>query len=131
MRLDTQIAKARIEIDDQSEQLSPEFDRNQQTVSFHLTNILPPGKYTLSLKFQSRIIEEPHGLFIQRYEVETLGAVEHLLVAEPQTAETRRIFPCWDEPEFRATFQLSVKTGSQNTVFSNMPIVVEQSTWTG
>jgi aminopeptidase N len=125
--LDTQIAKARIEIDDQSQQLSPEFDQNQQTVSFHLTRILPTGKYTLSLKFQNRIIEEPHGLFIQRYEVGPLGVLENLLVAEPQTAETRRIFPCWDEPEFRATFQLSVKTGSQNTVFSKMPIVVEQS----
>jgi aminopeptidase N len=125
--VDTEIAKARIEIDNQPEQLSPNFDRNGQTVSFHLTHILPVGKYTLSLQFQNRIVEEPHGLFIRRYEVGPVGAVEHLLLAGPQTAETRRIFPCWDEPEFRANFQLSIKTGSQNTVFSKMPIVVEQS----
>src|SRR3984893_15281784 len=101
-------------------------ESNQQTVSFVLENRLPPGNYTLSIKFQSRIREEPHGLFIQPYEGAP-GTVEHLLAIEPLTGDARRIFPCWDEPAFRATFQLSIKTRRQNTVLSNMPIFAEQA----
>jgi aminopeptidase N len=124
--LDTQITRARIEIDRQAEELSPQLDSNRQTVSFDLENRLPPGKYTLSIKFQSRILEEPHGLFIQPYEG-ALGTVEQLLAIVSQTADARRIFPCWDEPSFRAAFQLSIKTRRQNTVLSNMPVFAEQA----
>src|SRR5580658_6701836 len=65
--LDTQIAEARIEIGDRTEELAPQFDSNLQTVWFDLKDELPPGKYMLSVKFQSRMIEQPAGLFIQPY----------------------------------------------------------------
>ena len=123
--VDMQISRARIEIDGRSEELAPQLDSNQQTVSFDLESPLQPGKYTLSIKFQSRITEEPRGLFIQPCKG-MLGTVEHLLATGPQAAGARRIFPCWDEPSFRATHQLSIKTGSQNTVLSNTPVFVEQ-----
>ena len=90
-----------------------------------MKNVLQPGKYTLSIRFQSRIVERPHGLFLQPYKDGELAATEHLLATELQTDDTRRIFPCWDESTFRATFQLSVKTGKENTVISNMPVFVE------
>jgi aminopeptidase N len=120
--LETEIDKAKIESDGRPEELTPQFDLNRQTVSFDLKNELQPGKYTLSIKFQSRITEQPRGLFIQRYEDSAFGSADDLLA----TAETRRIFPCWDEPAFRAAFQLSVKTGRQDTVISSMPVFVEQ-----
>src|ERR1700730_1900593 len=44
--LDTQITRARIEIDRQAEELSPQLDSNRQTVSFDLENRLPSGRYT-------------------------------------------------------------------------------------
>jgi aminopeptidase N len=43
-----------------------------------------------------------------------------------EATDARRMFPCWDEPAFRATYQLTVKTSKENTVVSNMPIVAEQ-----
>ena len=70
--VDTEIGAAKIAIGDRKEELTPQFDSNQQTVSFELANILQPGLYTLSFKFQSRIGEQPHGLFIQHYD--TVGS---------------------------------------------------------
>ena len=124
--LDTQIAKAWIEIGDRREELAPKVDSNRQTVSFDLKNVLQPARYTLSIKFQSRIVEQPQGLFVHLCD-EALDTVESLWATKPQATDTRRIFPCWDEPVFRATFQLSLKTGKQNTAISNMPVFVEQS----
>jgi len=121
--VDTEIAAANIAIGDRKEELIPQFDSNQQTVSFESQNILELGLYTLSFKFQSRIGEQPHGLFIQHYD--SHGAMEHLLASEMEPGDARRVFPCWDEPVFRAIFQLSVKVRKENTVISNMPVFVE------
>ena len=68
MRSDTQIAKARIEIDDQPGGTQPAIRFESADSLIRLDECIAAGKYTLSIKFQSRIIEEPHGLFIQRYE---------------------------------------------------------------
>ena len=121
--IDTEIAGVNIAIGDRKEELTPQFDSNQQTVSFALPNTLEPGLYTLSFKFQSRIGEHPHGLFLRHYD--SHGAREHLLAAELEPGDARRVFPCWDEPAFKAIFQFSVKTRTENTVVSNMPIFVE------
>ena len=94
--LETQIGKATIEIGDHAEELTPQFDSSQQTVSFDLPNLLPAGSFTLSIKFQSQIIEAPHGLFIRSYE----GTAWYSRTAFGnglQPSDARRIFPCWDE----------------------------------
>jgi len=123
--VDTEIVAAKIAIGHRKEELTPQFDSDQQTVSFESANILEPGLYTLSFKFQSRIGEQPHGLFVQHYD--SNGTLEHLLATELEPGDARRVFPCWDEPVFRAIFQLSVKASKENTVVSNMPVFVEMS----
>jgi aminopeptidase N len=123
--VDTEIAVAKIEIGDRKEELIPQLDSNQQTVSFESQNILEPGRYILSFKFRSRIGEQPRGLFIQHYDFN--GTLEHLLATDMEPGDARRVFPCWDEPAFRASFQLSVKARKEHTVVSNMPVFVEVS----
>ncbi|HEY6840517.1 MAG TPA: M1 family metallopeptidase [Chthoniobacterales bacterium] len=122
---ETVIDKATLEIDDRLEELVPQFDATEQTVSFNLRDVLRPGKYALSIKFQSRIIEQPPGLVVQAY-AGKFGSPEFILAIAPATTGQRRIFPCWDGPEFPATFQFSIKTGAQDRVVSNSPVLVEQ-----
>jgi aminopeptidase N len=118
-----EIAAANIEIGDHKQALVAQFDAGQQTVSFELNELLNPGRYTLSLKFQSTISEQPPGLFIRRYD--SHGTLEQLLATDLGPVDARRVFPCWDEPVFKAIFQFSVKTANENTVVSNMPVFVE------
>jgi aminopeptidase N len=122
--IDTTLSAVKLARGTDRQEMTPVIDKDQQTVSLQTKQPLQPGNYTLSFKFQSRITEQPHGLFIQRYLSQ--GKKETLLATQMEATDARRMFPCWDEPVFRATYQLTVKTSKENTVVSNMPIIAEQ-----
>jgi aminopeptidase N len=39
-----------------------------------------------------------------------------------EPTDARRMFPCWDEPSFRAVFQLTAIVPAKHTALFNMPI---------
>jgi aminopeptidase N len=122
--VDTEISLAVLRGENVDEQLTPVVDESQQTVAFHPKARLEPGNYKITFKFQSKITEQPHGFFVQYYH--SHGTLERLLATQMEPTDARRLFPCWDEPSFRATYRLSIKTEKQNSAVSNMPVSVEQ-----
>ncbi len=122
--VDTEFSQARLSGSDGSEELTPQIDSKAETVTFQTKSLLQPGSYQLSLAFQSKITEQPHGLFIQYFRIG--NQLERLLGTHMEPTDARRLFPCWDEPAFRATYQLTVKAKKEDTVMSNMLLVGEQ-----
>jgi len=122
--VDTEFSQARLSDSHGSEELTPQIDSKAETVTFQTRSLLQPGAYQLSLAFQSKITEQPHGLFIQYFR--TGNQLERLLTTHMEPTDARRLFPCWDEPAFRAVYQLTVKAKKEDTVMSNMPVAGEQ-----
>jgi aminopeptidase N len=106
------------------EKLIPQQDLAQQQVKFVTAQDLRPGSYTLSFCFRSPINTESRGLFLQHYQ--SNGKTETILATQMRPDKARQMFPCWDEPAFRATFQLSVKVDKKTSAVSNMPDVAEE-----
>jgi aminopeptidase N len=106
------------------EKLNPQQDLNAQQVKFETAQDLRPGAYTLSFCFKSPINTESRGLFLQHYQ--SNGKTETILATQMRPDKARQMFPCWDEPAFRATFQLSVKVDKKTSAVSNMPDVAEE-----
>ena len=123
--VDTDISQARLSGAHTSEELTAQIDSKAETVTFQTKASLEPGSYQLTLTFQSKITEQPHGLFIQYFRIG--DRLERLLSTQMEPTDARRLFPCWDEPVFRAVFRLTVKAKKEDTVISNMPIVSEQT----
>src|SRR5260221_7124033 len=122
--VDTEFSQARLSGSRGSGELTPQIDSKAETVTFQTRSLLQPGAYQLSLAFQSKITEQPHGLFIQYFR--TGNQLERLLTTHMEPTDARRLFPCWDEPAFRAVYQLTVKAKKEDTVMSNMPVAGEQ-----
>ena len=79
------------------------------------------GRHVLDFDYVGRIEKSAQGLFVQPYRtVDGKDAV--LLSTQMEATDARRMFPCWDEPAFRATFQLTATVPAAWTVVSNMPI---------
>ncbi len=96
-------------------------DDAQQLTTVTLAHAAHPGTHTLTFSYQGKLETQPHGLFVQHYTTPT-GIKRVLLSTKMESTDARRMFPCWDEPAFRATFQLTVTVPAAWATISNMPV---------
>jgi aminopeptidase N len=96
-------------------------DDARQLTTVKLPRKAPAGTHTLSFVYTGRLETQPHGMFLQPY-LNPAGARALLVSTKMESTDARRMFPCWDEPAFRATFALSVTVPAGWATISNMPI---------
>ncbi|KAL6260339.1 hypothetical protein P5V15_007870 [Pogonomyrmex californicus] len=85
-------------------------------------HVLSSGLYILNMKFKGDLsANKTHG-FIKRSYINTEGKKTWLAFTYLQIIGARQLFPCWDEPALKATFDISVKHKKKFTALSNMPI---------
>jgi aminopeptidase N len=83
--VDTEISRATLSNSSGSEELTPQVDSQAETVTFQTKAPLQPGHYQLVLTFQSKISEQPHGLFIQYFRSgKTSHPIQQRIVEEAQ-----------------------------------------------
>ncbi|HTY68514.1 MAG TPA: M1 family metallopeptidase [Alphaproteobacteria bacterium] len=98
-------------------------DTASQTVTFTFAQALPAGAHRLHLRFSGRINPYARGLYFADYP--TAEGRKRMMGTQLEPADARRIFPCWDEPAFKASFELSITVPSGFTAVSNMPVARE------
>jgi aminopeptidase N len=92
----------------------------QQLTTVTLTKPVT-GLHTLSFKYSGKIETRPQGLFAQKY-TKPGGGQAVLLSTQMEATDARRMFPCWDEPAFRAYFHLTVTVPKSWAMVGNMPV---------
>lgn len=100
---------------------------DQKTERCHLTfpQPLAPGDWTLSLDFHGVMNDQLRGLYRSTYTDDT-GTVRNLAVTQFEATDARRAFPCWDEPDFKARFALTLIIDPAMTALSNTAPLSEQ-----
>lgn len=83
------------------------------------------GVHTLAFDYTGKIETKPSGLFVQPYAGQD-GASGVLLSTQFEATSARAMFPCWDEPAFRASYRLSVTLPQPWSAVSNMPVEQRQ-----
>jgi len=78
------------------------------------------GKTIIKIKFLSEINNNLRGLYKSTYRHK--GKTKHLATTQFEAADARRTFPCFDEPEAKATFEISLLINSNLNAISNMNI---------
>ena len=78
------------------------------------------GTHVVVLAFSGTITDAMHGLYPCYYEHE--GVKKELLATQFESHHAREVFPCIDEPEAKATFDLTLTTEREITVLGNQPI---------
>ena len=100
-------------------------DTKNELLTLALPSELPTGEHTLALRFAGIINQQGQGLFYMRYQEQGTGARKIMLGSQFEATDARRFFPCWDEPVFRARFQLTAVLPENWLAVSNMPVESE------
>ena len=97
-----------------------DIDAARQTATFTFERPLPSGSYDLSLSYTGRIGTQAAGLYALDYD--TSGGHKRALFTQFENSDARRMVPSWDEPAYKATFDLRVDVPAGQMAVSNMPI---------
>ena len=94
------------------------YDHRYERVTLTLASELAPGSYRLEIEHTGIINDQLRGLYRSVYK--DVNGDEHTLAASQcQSTDARRIFPCWDEPDFKATFQPTLVVADGFEAYSN------------
>jgi len=101
-------------------------DAASQTAKFAATQALAPGKYRLDMVYTGIINTQANGLFALDYPSKITGKDVRGLFTQFEAPDARRFAPMFDEPIYKATFDLSAVVPSTQIAISNMPVAKEE-----
>jgi aminopeptidase N len=96
------------------------YDQPNEMVRLSLAQPLPAGAASLHLKFSGKLTAGLRGLYLSK------SARRQYAVTQFEGTYARMMFPGFDEPAFKATFDLSVITDKVDTAISNGRIVKDE-----
>src|SRR5215469_18365390 len=95
-------------------------DAKAQTATLTFPRPIEVGAHRLRVVFTSRINPFSQGLFFVDYP--SRNGPRRMLATQLEPTDARRIFPCWDEPAFKAIFEPTVTVPANFLAVSNMPV---------
>ena len=102
----------------------------QERVQLDLGATVPPGTYRLHLAFEGQLNDKLHGFYRSTFR-DAQGTTHVIATTQFETTDARRAFPCFDEPDFKAVFGVTLVVLQTQYALSNAPIVAEHLTTDG
>jgi aminopeptidase N len=94
-------------------------DAEKQIVTFQFPSTLSPGNHRLAINYTGTINRHATGLFALDYD--SAEGRKRALFTQFEAPDARRFVPCWDEPNYRAPFDLRVTVPPGQDAIGNMP----------
>ena len=97
-----------------------ELDTTTERLTISRNNTLEVGSHQVTIAFSGTINDKLRGFYRSSF---TDGdGNEHVIgTTQMQSTDCRRAFPCWDEPDFKAAFGITLNVRQTDTAVSNSP----------
>ena len=97
-------------------------DRANERARIQLAEPVQPGEWTLHLEYTGVLNERLVGFYPSTY-IDAEGATRTIATTHFEAADARRAFPCWDEPDLKAVFSVTLVVEDGLVALSNTPEV--------
>jgi puromycin-sensitive aminopeptidase len=98
--------------------LSIDYEPDTERVELSDGSPIPAGEYSLTIGFDGILNDKLHGFY--RSTFEGRDGTEHVVATTQfEATDARRAFPCWDEPEFKAVFSITLVVPNDQLAISN------------
>ena len=106
--------------------LEAHVDADAQTVRLEAPAPIERGTYRVDLSYTGKIQTQATGLFALDYPDKRTGKQVRGLFTQFEAPDARRFAPTFDEPSYKATFDLSATVPADQMAVGNMPIAAEE-----
>ena len=101
---------------DKEQQAAVTLDKEKEQATFTFVDKLPAGKARLAIAYTGILNNELRGFYLSK------TAKRNYAVTQFESTDARRAFPCFDEPAFKATYDITLVVDAGDTAISNTPI---------
>ncbi|MEA2580763.1 MAG: puromycin-sensitive aminopeptidase [Actinomycetota bacterium] len=115
----TQVEIAKIRMD-------PEAER----AHLELQSAAAAGDWTLSVRFEGEFNRQLTGFYLSTYR-DSAGVEQRIGTTHFEATDARRAFPCWDEPDLKAPWGITLVVAQGLTAISNGPEVSREGSGDG
>ena len=102
------------------------FDTENEQATLTFPQMMSPGRWELQITFSGILNSKLHGFYRSTYKSAN-GQDKVLASTQFESTDARRAFPCWDEPAFKAIFQVTLVVDENLTAISNSGVMRESS----
>ncbi|WP_446744938.1 M1 family aminopeptidase [Silvibacterium acidisoli] len=95
-------------------------DTDKEQATFHFLRSLPKGRITLHVNYSGILNDQLRGFYLSK------TAKRNYAVTQFEPTDARRAFPSFDEPAYKATFDVSLTVDKNDTAISNTNIVSDK-----
>lgn len=106
---------ARVVAANATHQATVVFNTEAETACLRLAEPVPAGPATVEFEFSGEILDRLRGFYQSQKDGERYAATQF------EAADARRAFPCFDEPEFKARFALTLTIPPGTVAIANGP----------
>jgi puromycin-sensitive aminopeptidase len=99
-------------------------DTENERVKLSFGKSLGSGSWKLHLKFTGILNDKLHGFYRSTYK-DAEGQTKVIATTQFEATDARRAFPCWDEPDFKAVYKVTLIVDETLTAISNAKIKKE------
>jgi puromycin-sensitive aminopeptidase len=99
-------------------------DEEHDRATVRMPTELAPGAYTLSIAFAGVLNDLLVGFYRSTY-ISDDGESHTIATTQFEATDARRAFPCFDEPAFKATFDVTLVVPAGQSAYSNSPVAKE------
>jgi puromycin-sensitive aminopeptidase len=97
-------------------------DSTYETATFVFERTLPVGPAVVEIAFDGTLNDQLVGFYRSKF-VDDQGVTHTIATTQFENSDARRAFPCWDEPAFKATYQVNLTIPSHLAAYSNSPVL--------
>ena len=105
-------------------------DEASERATLTLADQAEPGAWRLEISFEGVLNDDLRGFYRSVY-TDGDGNEKTIATTQFEATDARRAFPCWDEPDFKATYGVTLVVDESLTAISNAPEVARESAGSG
>ena len=99
---------------------SVRLDAENERAHLLLSGTAEPGVWRLFLEFRGRLSDQLQGFYRSTYK-DDAGQTHVIATTQFESTDARRAFPCWDEPDLKAVFGVTLVAPDGTLAISNGP----------